>query len=35
MQLSASKVLFGKSSKQELESFDEDTFNEIFEGVPS
>ena len=33
--ISASKVLFGKSSKQELESFDEDTFNEIFEGVPS
>ena len=33
--VSASKVLFGKSSKQELESLDENTFNEIFDGVPS
>ena len=33
--ISASKVLFGKSSKQDLESLDENTFNEIFEGVPS
>ena len=33
--ISASKVLFGKSSKQELESLDENTFNEIFDGVPS
>ena len=33
--VSASKVLFGKSSKQELESLDDNTFNEIFDGVPS
>ncbi len=33
--ISASKVLFGKSSKQDLESLDENTFNEIFDGVPS
>ena len=33
--ISASKVLFGKSSKEDLESLDEDTFNEIFVGVPS
>ena len=33
--ISASKVLFGKSSKEDLEFLDEDTFNEIFEGVPS
>ena len=33
--VSASKVLFGKSSKQELESLDENTFNEIFDWVPS
>ncbi len=33
--ISASKVLFGKSSKQELESLDVNTFNEIFDGVPS
>ena len=33
--ISASKVLFGKSSKEDLESLDEDTFNEIFDGVPS
>ena len=33
--IKASKVLFGKSSKQDLESLDEKTFNEIFEGVPS
>jgi len=33
--ISASKVLFGKSSKEDLESLDEDTFNEIFSGVPS
>ena len=31
----ASKVLFGKSSKEDLESLDENTFNEIFAGVPS
>ena len=31
----ASKVLFGKSSKDDLESLDENTFNEIFDGVPS
>ena len=31
----ASKVLFGKSSKEDLESLDESTFNEIFDGVPS
>ena len=31
----ASKVLFGKSSKEDLESLDENTFNEIFDGVPS
>ena len=31
----ASKVLFGKSSKEDLESLDENTFTEIFEGVPS
>ena len=31
----ASKVLFGKSSKEDLESLDEITFTEIFEGVPS
>ena len=30
----ASKVLFGKSSKEDLESLDENTFNEIFDGVP-
>ena len=33
--IKASKVLFGKSSKEDLESLDEKTFNEIFEGVPS
>ena len=33
--IKASKVLFGKSSKEDLESLDEDTFKEIFEGVPS
>jgi len=33
--ISASKVLFGKSSKEDLESLDEHTFNEIFDGVPS
>ena len=33
--IKASKVLFGKSSKEDLESLDENTFNEIFEGVPS
>jgi tyrosyl-tRNA synthetase len=33
--IKASKVLFGKSSKKDLESLDEKTFNEIFEGVPS
>ncbi|MBJ34970.1 MAG: tyrosine--tRNA ligase [Flavobacteriaceae bacterium] len=33
--ISASKVLFGKSSKQDLETLDENTFNEIFDGVPS
>tara|TARA_B100001057_G_scaffold458923_1_gene508642 strand:+ start:1421 stop:2713 length:1293 start_codon:yes stop_codon:yes gene_type:complete len=33
--ISASKVLFGKSSKEDLESLDDDTFNEIFDGVPS
>ena len=33
--ISASKVLFGKSSKEDLESLDENTFNEIFDGVPS
>ena len=33
--IKASKVLFGKSSKEDLESLDEDTFNEIFDGVPS
>ena len=33
--ISASKVLFGKSSKEDLESLDEKTFNEIFDGVPS
>ena len=31
----ASKVLFGKSSKEDLESLDENIFNEIFDGVPS
>ena len=31
----ASKVLFGKSSKEDLESLDENTFNEIFDGEPS
>tara|TARA_B100000575_G_scaffold125282_1_gene99921 strand:- start:2691 stop:3983 length:1293 start_codon:yes stop_codon:yes gene_type:complete len=31
----ASKVLFGKSSKEDLESLDDNTFNEIFDGVPS
>ena len=31
----ASKVLFGKSSKEDLESLDDNTFNEVFEGVPS
>ena len=31
----ASKVLFGKSSKEDLESLDENTFNEIFDTVPS
>ena len=31
----ASQVLFGKSSKEDLESLDENTFNEIFDGVPS
>ena len=31
----ASKVLFGKSSKEDLESLDDETFNEIFDGVPS
>ena len=33
--VSASKVLFGKSSKEDLESLDDNTFNEIFDGVPS
>ena len=33
--IKASKVLFGKSSKKDLEFLDEKTFNEIFEGVPS
>ena len=33
--IKASKVLFGKSSKEDLKSLDEKTFNEIFEGVPS
>ena len=33
--ISASKVLFGKSSKEDLESLDDKTFNEIFDGVPS
>ena len=33
--ISASKVLFGKSSKEDLEYLDENTFNEIFDGVPS
>ena len=33
--IKASKVLFGKSSKEDLESLDENTFTEIFEGVPS
>ena len=33
--IKASKVLFGKSSKEDLESLDENTFNEIFDGVPS
>jgi len=33
--IKASEVLFGKSSKEDLESLDEKTFNEIFEGVPS
>ena len=33
--ISASKVLFGKSSKEDLESLDDNTFNEIFDGVPS
>ena len=33
--IKASKVIFGKSSKEDLESLDEKTFNEIFEGVPS
>ena len=33
--INASKVLFGKSSKEDLESLDDDTFNEIFDGVPS
>ena len=31
----ASQVLFGKSSKEDLESLNENTFNEIFDGVPS
>jgi len=31
----ASRVLFGKSSKSDLDSLDEITFKEIFEGVPS
>ena len=31
----ASRVLFGKSSKNDLDSLDEITFKEIFEGVPS
>tara|TARA_B100000989_G_scaffold181109_1_gene136151 strand:+ start:13 stop:1305 length:1293 start_codon:yes stop_codon:yes gene_type:complete len=33
--ISASKVLFGNSSKEDLESLDDNTFNEIFDGVPS
>ncbi|MDG2476050.1 MAG: tyrosine--tRNA ligase [Flavobacteriaceae bacterium] len=33
--IKASKVLFGKSSKEDLESLDENTLNEIFDGVPS
>ncbi len=33
--IKASKVLFGKSSKEDLESLDKNTFNEIFDGVPS
>ncbi len=33
--IKASQVLFGKSSKEDLESLDENTFNEIFDGVPS
>jgi len=33
--IKASKVIFGKSSKEDLESLDENTFNEIFDGVPN
>tara|TARA_B100000900_G_scaffold282274_1_gene241566 strand:- start:16 stop:1308 length:1293 start_codon:yes stop_codon:yes gene_type:complete len=33
--IKASQVLFGKSSKEDLESLNENTFNEIFDGVPS
>jgi len=33
--IKASKVLFGKSSKEDLESLDENTFNDIFDGAPS
>ena len=30
----ASKILFGKSTKKDLSSFDKETFYEIFDGVP-
>jgi len=33
--IKASKVIFGMSSKEDLESLDENTFNEIFDGVPN
>jgi len=32
--VSASAILFGKSTNEELKSLDEDTFLDIFEGVP-
>ena len=34
MAISASGILFGKSTREELEKLDEDTFLSVFEGVP-
>ena len=34
MAIKASKILFGKSTSEDLKSLDEETFLSIFEGVP-
>ena len=35
MAIKASKILFGKSTSEDLKSLDEETFLSIFEGVPN